>query len=277
MSRLPLLLIAVALLASCEREAPPPTATTTSNARSSGGSVPTGTAANASATAAASGGGASAVSESTDLYEFDYSYPAAAGRIPALKAWLDGERAKARTQLIEDATTGKAEASESGFEYHAYAAGRAWERVAETPRFLSLSAELYDYSGGAHPNHGYDSLLFDKPGGARLAPLALFASPGAFDAVVQKPFCALLDKERSKRRGEPVTRDGSMFNDCIKPSEQTVILGSSTGRAFDKVGILVGPYAAGPYAEGDYEFTLPVTAALLKTVKPEYREAFSAR
>ena len=277
MSRLPLLLIVVALLASCEREAPPPTATATSSARASGASVPTGTAANASATAAASGGGASAVSESTDLYEFDYSYPAAAGRIPALKAWLDGERAKARTQLIEDATSGRAEAKESGFEYHAYAQGRVWEKVTETPRFLSLSAAIYDYSGGAHPNHGYDSLLFDKQAGVRLAPLALFASPAAFDAVIQRPFCALLDKERSKRRGEPVTRDGSMFNDCIKPSEQTVILGSSDGQIFEKIGVLVGPYAAGPYAEGDYEFTLPVTAALLKAVKPEYREAFSSR
>ena len=161
MSRLPLLLIAVALLASCEREAPPPTATTTSSARAFGASVPTGTAANASATAAASGGGASAVSESTDLYEFDYSYPAEAGRIPALKAWLDDERAKARTQLIADATSGRAEAKESGFEYHAYAQGRVWEKVTETPRFLSLSAAIYDYSGGAHPNHGYDSLLYD--------------------------------------------------------------------------------------------------------------------
>ena len=68
-----------------------------------------------------------------------------------------------------------------------------------------------------------------------------------------------------------------MFDECIKPSEQTVILGSSNGRTFDKVGVLAGPYAAGPYAEGDYEFTLPVTPALLKAVKPEYRGAFSVR
>ena len=56
-----------------------------------------------------------------------------------------------------------------------------------------------------------------------------------------------------------------------------MIVGSSNGRTFDKVGVLVGPYAAGSYAEGNYEFTLPVTAALMKAVKPEYREAFSVR
>lgn len=275
MSRLPVLMIAVALLAACQREAPPPTATATTRASST--AAPSRDATSPSATSTASGGGASAVSESTDLYEFDYSYPAAAGRIPALRVWLDAERAQARAQLIDDAASGKAEAKQSGFEYHAYPQGRAWEKVAETTRFLSLSAQIYDYTGGAHPNHGYDSLLFDKRAGARLTPLALFASPAAFDEVIQKPFCAALDKGRGKRRGEPVTRDGSMFNECIRPSEQTVILGSSTGRTFDKVGVLVGPYAAGPYAEGDYEFTLPVTAALLKVVKPEYRDAFAVK
>ena len=275
MSRLSVSLIVVALLAACTSEAPPPTAT--ASATSSSASVAPAPGTIASASAVASGGGASKVEESTDLYEFDYSYPAEAGRIPALKAWLDGERDKARKQLIEEATAGRAEAKESGFEYHAYALGRAWEKVTETPRFLSLSAQIYDYSGGAHPNHGTDSLLFDKQAGTRLEPLDLFASKAAFDAVIRQPFCALLDKERAKRRGEPVVRDQGMFDDCIKPSEQTVIVGSSNGRTFDKVGVLVGPYAAGSYAEGNYEFTLPVTAALMKAVKPEYREAFSVR
>ena len=275
MSRLSVSLIVVALLAACTSEAPPPAAT--ASATSSSASVAPAPGTIASASAVASGGGASKVEESTDLYEFDYSYPAEAGRIPALKAWLDGERDKARKQLIEEATAGRAEAKESGFEYHAYALGRAWEKVTETPRFLSLSAQIYDYSGGAHPNHGTDSLLFDKQAGTRLEPLDLFESKAAFDAVIRQPFCALLDKERAKRRGEPVVRDQGMFDDCIKPSEQTVIVGSSNGRTFDKVGVLVGPYAAGSYAEGDYEFTLPVTAALMKAVKPEYREAFSVR
>ena len=275
MSRLTASLIVVALLAACKSEAPPPTAT--ASARASSAPVAPGSTASASATSTASGGGASKVEESTDLYEFDYSYPAEAGRIPALKAWLDTQRDKARAELIEDATAGRAEAKESGFEYHAYGSGRAWQQVTETPRFLSLSAQIYDYTGGAHPNHGYDSLLYDKQVGTRTAPLDLFASKAAFDAVIRQPFCALLDKERAKRRGEPVVRDRGMFDDCIKPSEQTVILGSSNGRTVDKVGVLVGPYAAGSYAEGDYEFTLPVTAALLRAVKPEYREAFSVK
>ena len=267
-------LISIALLAACSSEAPPAAKAATGNSHSSSISVSTSTGAKASASASATSGGASKVEESSDLYEFDYSYPAEAGRIAALRDWLDAKRAKVRAQLIEDATSGRAEAKDGGFEFHAYAQGRAWEKVAETPRFLSLSLLVSEYTGGAHPNYGFDSLLFDKQAGERVAPLALFTSPAALDAVIQRPFCAMLDKERGKRRGEPVVSDGSMFNDCIKPSDQTVILGSSTGQTIDTIGVLIGPYAAGSYAEGDFDITLPVTAALLRAVRPEYRAAF---
>ena len=61
-----------------------------------------------------------------------------------------------------------------------------------------------------------------------------------------------------------------------------VILGiavalSSNRRAIDRLGLLVGPYVAGAYAEGSYDITLPVTPAVLKAVKPEYRGAFAVR
>ena len=68
-----------------------------------------------------------------------------------------------------------------------------------------------------------------------------------------------------------------LFDDCIDPVKSTVILGSSNKRTFDRIGVLVGPYEAGPYAEGDYEVTLPVTQAVLAAVRPEYRAAFSLK
>jgi hypothetical protein len=58
--------------------------------------------------------------------------------------------------------------------------------------------------------------------------------------------------------------------------EDTVIfLGSAKGKAFDRIGVYYGPYVAGPYAEGDFEFTLPVSPAILAAVKPRYRAAFA--
>jgi hypothetical protein len=69
---------------------------------------------------------------------------------------------------------------------------------------------------------------------------------------------------------------GDSFDDCLAPSDVTVLLGSSNKQQFNRIGLIADPYAAGPYAEGSYEVTLPVTPALLKAVKPEYRAAFAA-
>ena len=79
-------------------------------------------------------------------------------------------------------------------------------------------------------------------------------------------------------RGLPArpVRSGSddPFSDCIDPTDSTIILGSSNGKAFDRIGVLVAPYEAGPYAEGEYEVTLPVNDAVMAAVKPDYRATF---
>ena len=54
-----------------------------------------------------------------------------------------------------------------------------------------------------------------------------------------------------------------------------MLVGSSNGRTFDRIGIWYGPYVAGPYAEGAYELDFPVDARVLAAVKPEYEAAFS--
>ena len=211
------------------------------------------------------------------LFTFDYAYPAAAARIPALKAWLDGERTKARSELAANAREGKAEAKANGYDYHPYENSTNWQVVADIPAFLSLSAGVYDYSGGAHPNHGYTALVWDKAAGQRVAASALFTAKAALSAAIRGPFCDALDKERAKRRDAPVNRaSGDEFDKCIDPVESTLILGSSDKQHFDRIGVLVGPYEAGPYAEGDYEVTLKVTPKVLAAVKPAYRAAFAA-
>lgn len=227
---------------------------------------------------APAGGAARTVKEDNDLYSFEYSYPAAAAALPKLKAWLDADLEKTRGELVSEAKDARAEAKKDGFPYHPYEAGSAWQVVTDLPGWLSLSTTVSSYSGGAHPNYTFDTLVWDKTAGRRLAPLDLFTSPAALDAAIRKPFCALLDKERGKRRGEPV-KPGStdMFDECIDPVKEIVILGSSNHQTFDRVGVLVPPYEAGPYAEGSYDVTLPVTDAVLRAVKPEYRAAFSIK
>lgn len=212
------------------------------------------------------------------LYDFEYAYPAKAAAIPALKAQLETRLATARTELEKSARADQVEAAKDNYPYRKHSDSVEWQVVTDLPGWLSLSAERYEYSGGAHGMTFYDALLWDREQASARVPLDLFLSKPALSGAIRQPFCAALNKERAKRRGEPVpagSKDG--FDECIDPAEHTVILGSGNGRTFDRIGVMVEPYAAGPYAEGSYEITLPVTQRLIEAVKPAYKAAFSAR
>jgi hypothetical protein len=240
------------------------------------GAVAPGAAAAASAMAVPAIGVARSEAESNDLYEFEYAYPAAAGGIAALKASLDTELEKTRSSLRADAKEQKAEAAKENFPFRALSHYVAWKVVTDLPGWLSLSAEVSTYEGGAHPNHGFEAMVWDRSANQRRDPKDLFVSNAALSRAIRPAFCREIDRQRARKRGEPVKAGGDeLFTDCIDPLASTVILGSSNRRTFDRVGILVGPYEAGPYAEGDYEVTLPVTAAVLAAVKPEYRASFA--
>ena len=236
-------------------------------------SIPS-TSASASASSRSTEGDAVAIAN--DDLEFKYSWPAAAASQPSLVSYLTQEREKTLAELKAQTTTAKNEAKKNGFPYRVYAESMEWKRVADIPGFLSLSGEWYNYTGGAHGMSGVNSLIWDKTAQKPLDGIKLFTDKSAFDEAAQSAFCNKLDKERSKRRGVTVVRnqdDG--FTECINPSEQTVLLGSSNGKTFDRLTIYAGPYAAGPYVEGAYEINLPVTAAILAAVKPSYKESFS--
>jgi hypothetical protein len=215
--------------------------------------------------------------EENDVYSFAYAYPAAAAAIPGLRALLDKRLDADKADLVSSAQAGKAESAKDGFPYHAYERQTQWQVVTDLPDWLSLSSQHYEFSGGAHGMTVSDTLVWDRRAEVARKPIDLFASQEALRAAIQAPFCDLLDKQRATKRGEPVQRSGEMFTECIDPIEQTVILGSSNGRTFDRIGVLVPPYNAGPYAEGSYDVTLPVTGKVMAALKPQYRAAFSVK
>ncbi|MCJ2186947.1 DUF3298 and DUF4163 domain-containing protein [Novosphingobium beihaiensis] len=216
------------------------------------------------------------VAASNDLYEFSFSYPDAAGAIPRLKDLLDTRLYDAREQLASTSSDEEKAAKKEGFPYRPHSYGATWKVVTDLPGWLSLSAELYSYAGGAHGMSNFDSLLWDRRVEKVRKPTDLFTSTDALRKAIREPFCDALDKQREQKRGEPVQRgSGQIFTECIDPVAQTLILGSSNHETFDRIGVLVAPYEAGPYAEGTYEVTLPVTGKVMATLRPQYRMSFS--
>lgn len=219
---------------------------------------------------------ASAVDEKTADFTFSYRYPAAAARIPVLAAWLDGEREALRRATAKESAEDRVAARQAGNPYRPHEATVEWQVVTDTPRFLSLSAKLYSYTGGAHGSPGFAALLWDKQANVRRKPTDLFDT-AALERAAADSYCRALDAERHKRRLVPIDAStDDPFSQCPKVSEATLILGSGDRERFDKLGFLIDPYVAGPFAEGTYEVTLPVTPAILAAVKPEYRSAFRA-
>ncbi|NYF31545.1 DUF4163 domain-containing protein [Sphingopyxis sp. JAI108] len=253
------------LLAGCSEDRP--TKADKVAAASVPGAPPQGAADEAAKNAAASN-----VSESDELVEFAYAYPVEAARIPELAKALDGDRKAKREALIAAARRDKDAAEKDGYPYRKHSHRQTWQRVTSTPRFLSLSAEIETYSGGAHGMQTFDTLIWDRNRRKQMKPLDLFQSSAAFDAVVRDAFCAGIKRAKAAKGIEEAP--DSVFAKCPPASAQTVWLGSSDGRYLDRLTVAIAPYEIGAYAEGSYKVNLPMTGALVKVVKDEFARDF---
>jgi hypothetical protein len=255
------------LLAGCSDDKP------TKAEKMAAASVP-GAPPGAAANEAAKGAPASNVTESNDLIEFVYAYPQEAAQIPELARALDDDRAAKREALVAAAQRDKDAAAKGEFPYRAHSHRQTWQRVTSTPRFLSLSAEIDAYAGGAHGNESFDTLIWDRNRRKQLKPLDLFQSGEAFDAAIRDSFCAGIKRAKAAKGITVDEAPDGVFAKCPPASAQTVWLGSSDGRFIDRMTIAIGPYEVGPYAEGSYKINVPVTGALVKAVKDEFARDF---
>jgi hypothetical protein len=208
------------------------------------------------------------------IRDFAYEWPAAVSAVPALVERFTAERDRILADQKQEWDSALAEFSAEdcgGCVNRSFE--KTWQVVANLPRFLSLSAIFWEYSGGAHGNGAFDALVWDRTAKQAIDPKAMFRSPQALQNALGAGWCKALKTEKKARLGPDYYDDG--FFPCPPVSDLTVMVGSSNRRAFDRIGLIAAPYVAGAYAEGTYEATLPVTRAVLAAVKPEYRAAFA--
>ena len=214
--------------------------------------------------------------EGGGVFDFDYDWPAEVTAEAGLAAQLRGEADELHTAARAEWREMVASAPEDCASCARYGQATTWKVVADLPRFLSLSVDRYLYSGGAHGNYGHGGLVWDRKEQAGLAPIDVFRSPQGFADAVRSRYCSALDAMREERRGMEVDETGDdLFDTCPAIEELTVLLGSSDGQRFNRIGLVADPYVAGPYAEGTYEITLPVDTAILDAVRPAYQGAFA--
>ncbi|MGE4323832.1 MAG: DUF4163 domain-containing protein [Sphingobium sp.] len=215
------------------------------------------------------------ISEKTDLLEFSYAYPAQAAAVPALADKFGKDLARSRADATGMARQDSKAAKEAGYPFRGHSLETRWTVSADTPRFLALTSTSYVFTGGAHGMTGYSAVLWDRARKRETSLTALMTSPPAFASAIRGRFCDTLDKQRAQKRGAPVVRGDDDFTNCIDPMKETLVPTSKDGKLVDGIMVIVGPYSAGPYAEGSYEVPLPVDKAMLGAIKTEYQDAFA--
>ena len=212
----------------------------------------------------------------TPLVDFEYSWPEAVSSQAPLVAHFQADLSKSYDEALKNARENKAATEQYGGPFNQNMFNRVWTLEGQTARLVSLVANTDTFTGGAHPNHDSFALLWDRSAGKGIEFAQLFESPAGLEGAVRTSFCRLLDAERLKRReGEKL--DGE-FSECPAFSELTIAPAGKEGSStFDSVVLIADPYVAGPYAEGDYTILVPVSAALVAALKPEFRSEFKVQ
>ncbi len=132
--------------------------------------------------------------------------------------------------------------------------------AAETPKLLSLKRTAFDYSGGAHPNTLTSGILWDKALKRQIGLADLFRK-GADMTALDQALCSALNTAKRARvpDGASITFESRPFA-CPRVAATPFVLtpGDASGKAAG-LTFLIGPYQAGPYAEGGYEIAVPAT------------------
>jgi len=128
-------------------------------------------------------------------------------------------------------------------------------------RYVSVIRGDYEYSGGAHPNRGADTILWDRSAGKRISIRPFFtetADDGPTMKAMRDGVIASLKAEKKKRGTED--SDASAI-EAIAPKllqigpislAPSTEQGKSSGLTFH-----YAPYAVGSYAEGEYVAFVP--------------------
>lgn len=159
-----------------------------------------------------------------------------------------------------------------------YSFSRVYRLRAAAGKYVSAIVDESEYTGGAHPNHGSKTLLWDRERGARVDFKTLFKDTGDNSPDMQALSKLVLDALAAEKKVRDVPFDlsdpwfkewkaeYSMFGEpSLAPSTEK---GKTSGVTFH-----FSPYEAGAYVEGDYVAFVPASA-LMPLLTPEAQKLF---
>jgi hypothetical protein len=215
----------------------------------------------------------------TQYAEVDLKLPEALKSQPELHAALYDEAVRNLRAFSEGS---QADRSEAGGDLHLgpYEKTISYGSEVETAKLFSLARTDYEFTGGAHGNGTFASVLWDKTQKAKINAGALFRS-GADLAPLDNALCAAINAEKKKRDPDAETLGLASGPDtiwsCPRAAEIPFVLaeGTEAGKA-GGLTFLIAPYIVGPYSDGPMEVSLGQDV-IRPLLAPTYADEFAGR
>jgi hypothetical protein len=213
--------------------------------------------------------------EKSPLYELRLRVPAAAMAIAPLR-----DKVMALYKTDADQTKSDAKDDKNGNpSFSPYDIETVWRVTFENAAVLSLSAETYADIGAAHPNDGFQTLVWDKAAGRAVPIDALFA-PGqakAGMAAIADAAAKAWAKTYTQRSGQKPGPNADMAKDGIGASADklstyalTYAKGQTTANG---IVLLYGAGQVWTNVLGDFRLSVPA-AVFARYLAPQWKQVF---
>ena len=215
--------------------------------------------------------------EKSPLVELHLRVPEAAMSIAPLKekilALYKADADQAKTDAKED--------KEGNPSFHPYSIDTVWRVTFENATVVSLSGDTDADTGGAHPNQGFQTIVWDKQAN-RAVPIEALFPPDQVKAALT----AIADAAGKAWTKTYIQRSGQ------KPGQDTDLAGGGIGADPEKLKTYALTYAKGqsaangivllygagqvwPHVLGDFRLAVPA-AVFTKYLAPQWKSVFSA-
>jgi len=150
----------------------------------------------------------------------------------------------------------------------------AWLGGSHHPQIWSLAFEVYEYAGGAHPNHWTDTLNYDPKNNRALQLGGLFKNEAYLEPLAQAVKAEVIKAKQKRFAPDTYGYETDTFLAGVNFTPITLsrwVVASQEGEK----GLLFffPPYDIGAYAEGGYEVFIS-NDIFSASLKPEYKSVF---
>jgi hypothetical protein len=178
-------------------------------------------------------------------------------RFPGLRARLYQDGVQELNGFAATAHDDRAHVLAKGLPVPPYERRIAWTLAGSTPKIASARESWFDFTGGAHPNHGSKALIWSPADDEEIERSDLLG-PGADQARLDAALCQAIKTAKARRQG-------AVFDQAEWPcphwaDSKFVLVPSTAPGKIGALDFLFDPYSIGPYVEGEWQVIVPQSA-----------------